>query len=177
MNLRALDDAVIDDVQVASDWVHSCTGLDCLVQARCFSAISAVLWLLITVSRILAEPKFPWISGMCLLFQVRTAFYGDNLAETGRTSARTGTRNPKRLHPWLSVIRTSLLVFTVAFVLTDVILIFAGHAPSLANDLLLLCILAQEILTACDVQTPRDGKIREALQSWGFAKRRLTPTA
>ena len=155
--ITAVDDFMLDRCQRLSDWFHAWTGLDCLLQSRGCAGFAAIFLVFGIAQDAMSGKAFSWASALLLLSNVTTAFWElpDDMA--ARKAAGEGFRNPTRVEWRTQRVLTSALIagsLTIAIVSADVP--FAGW---------LVSTLLRDLLRACDVQTPRQSRIRMILKA------------
>lgn len=161
---QAVDQFILARFQWLSDWVHEWTGLDCIIQARACSIWSAGAWLILSIEAVRASPMAISLAFNCLmmLWQGLWELPGDALA---REAAQLSLRNPRNRDAFYMAFRnayTAVAAFCVAIGSLG-----ASRWIAVAG----VCLWFSTYLRACDVQTPRVGRIREALRKLRLATR------
>jgi hypothetical protein len=95
------------------------------------------------------------MGALCLIFNLYRALFETDTDRTIRSQCAQGLRNLQRIKPESQVSRILMLVLAP--------LIFLPPLP-LSMRILLPTYTMMGFLEACDPQTPRTGKIRQALQ-------------
>lgn len=157
--VHAADEWLLDRFQGFSDWAHEWSGLDCLMQARVFSGLAAVCWLGVIVLKRVLFGGVDWLALFCLAVLVAHSLWETGEDRAARRAAAEGCRNPRRIRPGNQAWRF-IYGFHVAWLCP-----LAPFVPSLCWFAgVFVCMWARVNLEACDVQTPRTGRLREALR-------------
>jgi hypothetical protein len=155
-----LDEWFLSLFQSLSDWLHCWTGLDCIHQSRVCSAVVAAGFVGFIVIRLAESRMFDWVLALCVFANLYSAFWENTGDEVARQAGASGFRNPRRIHP---VELWSRLAYTAVACLLLVLNIVFWHASW--PDLVIFAGWWRGEFSACDVQTPRTGRIREALNN------------
>lgn len=157
----------MDKVQPVADAIHVWSGLDCIQQARAASAVCAALWLGVLILGQAKHHTFNFGAALCTLVGVQRAFY-ENAADALARSSSSCARNPRRL---CLVCRVERLLYGGLAVFAFPFVAFGALFPLVAASMWI-----RSVLEACDVQTPRKGRIRESFQRLAASMRsRLIP--
>lgn len=162
--IRRIDDFILDHAQPIADWVHEWTGLDCIQQAKVMHAVAATLWLVMMVGEIQDGKGFSWLTAFCVVSRAYLAFF-DSDADSQARSTSSAARNPRRIMLGAMLMRLLWGYFCV----TAIVFLFWKINTT---TYLVFALFSSEVLQACDVQTPRLGRIREGLRNMG---QRLIP--
>jgi hypothetical protein len=155
MTLQGLDDRIMKPTQRCSDWVHTWTGFDSIEQKRWVAGICAVGWLGVILYRLRTWHFFDPIAALLLVANFTACCFETEIDAQIRSECQRGYRNRRRVDP---VRRASRPLFLCVAVLVTV-----NPRPTPFCLLIVFCSAVGELLAACDVQTPRTGRIREAL--------------
>jgi len=157
--MTAIDDWILDRMQIVSDWVHSLVGLNADQQARISAAVCAVCWFTYTLDSARAK-SFYWLAGMCLLTSVARVFF--SLPDYSTRSAE-GVRNIRRIEPLGRFQRIMLGTLVVVVCVMCVIGLATFQVPRLRLQGVVVCRWSWSVLDALDSQTPHASRLRELL--------------
>jgi hypothetical protein len=155
--IQELDDTLLAYAQRASDWFHSWTSLDSIHQTRIAAGLAALAWLLSLSHDLAHHHGFSWIGGLCLISVLYRAVFETKYDSMVRSESARGFRNRHRMGTFYKINRLSILLFTL-LILPSLFLL------PIRLSLLLTSYTAMYWLEACDPQTPRTGRIRQALR-------------
>ncbi len=147
-----IDDALLEPTQKLSDWLHYWTGYDAIEQSRFFAGVAAVGWLMDILYFLRTYSSFDWWAAILLLGSVHRCFFENETDALVRSESKRGLRNRRRISLWFRGWR----LFTVGAMAFCVWLLAFQRV-------ILVGILASGMFEACDIQTPKSGRIRQFL--------------
>jgi hypothetical protein len=153
--LDRCDSFLLAVAQRISDRIHEWTGLDSIHQARLLRVALSASWFFAYVDYHRRYGQVYWIAAIMVLSNLTTGAWEFDDDRQARVDAAAGLRNHRQLSSpgrKLWVVAAPLCIFLGLVAGTSVWAIFT-------------CGYCEAYVGSCDVQAPRAGRIREALQS------------
>jgi len=155
--IQELDETILSIFQRLSDWLHTWTGLDSLDQTRAFAGLAALSWLLSIVYDLIRHHWFNWFGAFCLISMLYRCLFESETNRAIRSQSQRGLRNPRRIDPLYQFTRLSMLLITLLSFPLEILV------PNPVSLVIVIYALVSW-LDCCDPQTPRTGRIRQAIQ-------------